>query len=78
VNLTWQTIDGFSQRQRLISAAVRERATLNSNLLQVIKQLAQKLLTEPGSDSAGKFQVHAFVKTNEQGAEVLSDPPGSV
>ena len=49
-------------------------ATLNSNILQVIKQRAQKLFTEPGSDSAGKTQVLAFVKANEQGAEVLSGP----
>jgi hypothetical protein len=42
--------------------------------LTVIKQRAQKLFAEPGSDSAGKFQVLAFVKANEQGAEMLSRP----
>ena len=42
--------------------------------LTVIKQRAQKLFAEPGSDSAGKFQILAFVKANEQGAEVFPGP----
>jgi hypothetical protein len=55
---------------------IRKRASFNPNFLQVIKERAQKLFAEAGSDSPGEFEIFAFVKANEQRAEVF--PSGSV
>ena len=50
---------------------IRERAGLNSNLLQVIKQRAQKLFTEPRSDSAGKFKFAFLIYADQQGSQMF-------
>ena len=53
---------------------IRKRARLNSDLLQVVKERTEKLVAETRPDSAGKFEILAFVKANKQGAEVFPRP----
>jgi hypothetical protein len=87
VSFTWQTFFSFTQWQRFISAAVNpwshrlrpaagtlEKGQLSTRIFRnSLKQRAQKLIAEAGSDSASKFEILAFAKANEQGAEILAD-----
>jgi hypothetical protein len=51
-----------------------KRTAFNPDFLQVIEERAQKLFAEAGSDSPGEFKALAFVKANEQCAEVFPRP----
>ena len=55
---------------------IRKRTAFDSNFLQGIKERTQKLFAVPGADPSGEFQVFAFVKAGEQGAEMFPRPFG--
>jgi hypothetical protein len=53
---------------------IRKGAILNANLLQGIKERAEKFVTEPGADSSGELKILAFLKASEQGAKMSPRP----
>ena len=55
---------------------IRKGATLNSDLLQLIEERSQRLFAETRSDPTGELKALAFVKANQQSAEMFPRPFG--